>query len=205
MQINDNGDAEFIYDDYLFLFGHWSTKIIGINLVNKKVDFVYNIPNKFISMKEEKADAFFSNYILKNNKVYLPFLSGGYFVVFDLKNREIEWKEVGAEDQGFSQIYYEKKEKLLLCRRNERGLVLFDETSNYLRSLFEKYNFNYSIGIYSIGSMIWIPCYNSFSYLIDIHAERCEIEDIKYILRGYENLDEKLNRLGANIKVLLSI
>ena len=34
---------------------------------------------------------------------------------------------------------------------------------------------------------------------------KTEIEDIKYILRGYENLDEKLNRLGANIKVLLSI
>ena len=30
-----------------------------------------------------------------------------------------------------------------------------------------------------------------------------EIEDIKYILRGYENLDEKLNSLGANMKILL--
>ena len=30
-----------------------------------------------------------------------------------------------------------------------------------------------------------------------------EVEDIKYILRGYENLDEKLNGLGANIKILL--
>ena len=30
-----------------------------------------------------------------------------------------------------------------------------------------------------------------------------EIEDIKYILRGYENLDEKLNSLGANIKILI--
>ena len=27
-----------------------------------------------------------------------------------------------------------------------------------------------------------------------------EVENIKYILRGYENLDEKLNNLGANIK-----
>ena len=30
-----------------------------------------------------------------------------------------------------------------------------------------------------------------------------QIEDIKYILRGYENLDEKLNSLGADIKILL--
>ena len=32
---------------------------------------------------------------------------------------------------------------------------------------------------------------------------KTEVEDIKYILRGYENLDEKLNNLGANIKILL--
>lgn len=32
---------------------------------------------------------------------------------------------------------------------------------------------------------------------------KTEIEDIKYILRGYENFDEKLNSLGANIKILL--
>ena len=30
------------------------------------------------------------------------------------------------------------------------------------------------------------------------------IEDIKYILRGYENLDDKLNSLGANIKMILN-
>jgi len=30
---------------------------------------------------------------------------------------------------------------------------------------------------------------------------KTEIEDIKYILRGYENIDEKLNSLGANIKI----
>ena len=30
-----------------------------------------------------------------------------------------------------------------------------------------------------------------------------EVEDIKYILRGYENLDEKLNNLGANVKILI--
>ena len=30
------------------------------------------------------------------------------------------------------------------------------------------------------------------------------VENIKYILRGYEKLDEKLNSLGANIKVLLN-
>ena len=30
-----------------------------------------------------------------------------------------------------------------------------------------------------------------------------EVENIEYILRGYENLDEKLNNLGANIKILL--
>ena len=29
------------------------------------------------------------------------------------------------------------------------------------------------------------------------------VDDIKYILRGYEELDEKLNSLGANIKVLI--
>lgn len=33
---------------------------------------------------------------------------------------------------------------------------------------------------------------------------KTEIEDIKYILRGYENLDEKLNSLGANVKILLN-
>ncbi len=30
-----------------------------------------------------------------------------------------------------------------------------------------------------------------------------EIDEIKYILRGYENFDEKLNNLGANVKLLL--
>ncbi len=30
-----------------------------------------------------------------------------------------------------------------------------------------------------------------------------EVKDIKHILRGYENLDEKLNSLGANVKILL--
>ena len=33
---------------------------------------------------------------------------------------------------------------------------------------------------------------------------KTEIEDIKYILRGYENFDEKLGNLGGNIKVLLN-
>ena len=33
---------------------------------------------------------------------------------------------------------------------------------------------------------------------------KTEIENIKYILRGYENFDEKLGNLGANIKVLLN-
>ena len=32
---------------------------------------------------------------------------------------------------------------------------------------------------------------------------KTQVDDIKYILRGYENLDEKLNDLGANIKILL--
>ena len=32
---------------------------------------------------------------------------------------------------------------------------------------------------------------------------KTEIDDIKYILRGYENLDEKLKKLGANIKVII--
>ncbi len=32
---------------------------------------------------------------------------------------------------------------------------------------------------------------------------KTQVEDIKYILRGYENLDEKLNSLGADIKILL--
>ena len=30
---------------------------------------------------------------------------------------------------------------------------------------------------------------------------KTEIDDIDYILRGYENLDEKLRNLGANIKI----
>ena len=34
---------------------------------------------------------------------------------------------------------------------------------------------------------------------------KTEVEDIKYILRGYENLDEKLNSLGANINVLIKV
>lgn len=34
---------------------------------------------------------------------------------------------------------------------------------------------------------------------------KTQIEDIKYILRGYEKLDEKLNNLGANIKILGTI
>ena len=33
---------------------------------------------------------------------------------------------------------------------------------------------------------------------------KTDIEEIKYILRGYENLDEKLNCLGANIKILIN-
>ena len=33
---------------------------------------------------------------------------------------------------------------------------------------------------------------------------KTEIKDIKYILRGYENLDEKLNSLGAKIKILIN-
>ena len=32
---------------------------------------------------------------------------------------------------------------------------------------------------------------------------KTKVDDIKYILRGYEELDEKLNSLGANIKVLI--
>ena len=32
---------------------------------------------------------------------------------------------------------------------------------------------------------------------------KTQIDDIKYILRGYENFDEKLNSLGANVKILL--
>ena len=41
--------------------------------------------------------------------------------------------------------------------------------------------------------------------LAALRAKRkTEVEDIKYILRGYENLDEKLSSLGANIKVLLN-
>ena len=32
---------------------------------------------------------------------------------------------------------------------------------------------------------------------------KTEIDDIKYILRGYENFDEKLHSIGANIKILL--
>ena len=30
---------------------------------------------------------------------------------------------------------------------------------------------------------------------------KTKIENIEYILRGYENLDKKLNKLGANIKI----
>ena len=33
---------------------------------------------------------------------------------------------------------------------------------------------------------------------------KTEIENIKYILRGYEKIEEKLSDLGANIKVLLN-
>lgn len=33
--------------------------------------------------------------------------------------------------------------------------------------------------------------------------KKTEVEDIKYVLRGYEKLDEKLNSIGANIKVLI--
>jgi len=33
---------------------------------------------------------------------------------------------------------------------------------------------------------------------------KTEKEDIKYILRGYEKIDEKLSDLGASIKVLLN-
>ena len=29
---------------------------------------------------------------------------------------------------------------------------------------------------------------------------KTKVENIEYVLRGYENLDEKLNMLGANIK-----
>lgn len=32
---------------------------------------------------------------------------------------------------------------------------------------------------------------------------KTKVDDIKYILRGYEELDEKLNNLGANIRVLI--
>ena len=36
-----------------------------------------------------------------------------------------------------------------------------------------------------------------------VARKKTEISDIKYILRGYENLDVKLNKLGANVKILL--
>ena len=30
---------------------------------------------------------------------------------------------------------------------------------------------------------------------------KTKIDNIEYILRGYENLDKKLNKIGANIKI----
>jgi len=35
----------------------------------------------------------------------------------------------------------------------------------------------------------------------DCSKDNTEVTDIEYILRGYENLDKKLNKLGANIQI----
>ena len=36
-----------------------------------------------------------------------------------------------------------------------------------------------------------------------VARKKTQVNDIKYILRGYENLDEKLKKIGANIKILI--
>lgn len=198
--LNNKFYGSVIYKDCLYMFGHWASIILGVDLNEEKIVFAYNVPEKFISMKNQKNDAYFSDYLLEGEKVYLPFLSEGYIAVLNLQTKDIQWIKVADETNGFSLILRYKQGVFILCRRNERGMVLYDEINNKVKSMFEKIDFRYGINISSVGFKVLVTCYDNCSYFFEIESGKYEVKNDKcfrVIIEGDELI--KIKKEGIEI------
>ena len=171
--LNNKFECAFLVDDYLYLFGHWASQIVEINLAEERVEYNYRIPDEYVLMKEKKQDAFFSNYYYENNKVFLPFLSAGYIAILDLKTKNVEWKKVRGANSGFSSIIGVSDERYIMpCRGN--GVYVLDKTFEIKDYLFENIDFTSALGMCLKGDNVLIPCYRDGVYSININSNKCD-------------------------------
>ncbi len=181
--------SAMVYEDYLFLFGHWIPKIIGINLISEKVEYSYDVPKRFVLMKEKNKDAFFSGHYVDNSRVYLPFLSGGYLTIFDLNNKEVDWILIDEKESGFSGITKLNNRDILLCRRNENGIIIYDEEKKKCKEKYTDISFRYSLNVFSLENKVWVTNYNRPSIVIDLLNDSYERIETKFVT--VENKDDE--------------
>ena len=195
-------DSSLIYDDVLYLFGHWSSMIIGIDLTSEKIIYTYNIPDEYVIKKENRKDAFFSHYYFESSIVYLPFLSAPYIALFYVNEKKVEWIKVCDLEIGFSSIIKSYNGKFILPCRG-LGMIVYDEGNKRIEYLFTKEDFFGSLELYSYRGKIYIPRFANSLVSMDFNDYEIEKYDnkkcsglIRYNNENYLILDNVIEIYG---------
>lgn len=128
------------YEDRLFIFGE-NLCIYEFDIEKKKV--IYCKDNSDVIRKICPDKKFFSVwYAIENNIVYLSIWNSNVVVIFNLKDKNIEIKRIGREENQYIGLV-KKGNKIFLAEKN--SIVLWDIQKDLVKKLeLEKINKAYS-------------------------------------------------------------
>lgn len=186
---------EFFYycvcNDNIYILGTTIPLIICLDVRNKKVEYICDLYNRIISIKEAKSRYFFAGGCIKIKEwLYIPLNGYGAIGMINTKTRSTELRFLECDMDGFEGINKAGTEVCLLGRKEKSHyLVLWNPESN--KTQIKKIPYE---GESDLWSAFHPPVYyNSNIYLLPMSA------DDFYVM----NMEEQVIRTNKRFDIFL--
>ena len=181
-----------LWKNVLYLIGSNYPAIIRMDLESEKIDYIEEPYVRLKEKREEILDCYFrTDYVQKNNLIYMATCLDNMILVFNMDTLEWNWEVVGNKGNTYSGITYYENNFWLAPRRNSpivkwNGKTKWKEYS--LPAEFELEKF-YFLGIIDGGNKIICPGFGDEKTLI-IEENKMRIQKGKYTF--YKKLNSNL-------------
>lgn len=116
----------FIFQRKLYMIGCFLPILLIVDIDNYSICYEYKIHEYFIKKQEKINDCYFkSQYVKKDNSIYLASCLSNEVVIYNLLTREIVIEDVGKKNNRYAGIIYDG-ENYWLAPRKSTNIVKWD-------------------------------------------------------------------------------
>lgn len=181
----------FFYEKTLFLFGSGYPAIVCVDVETESVSYIEKVYSNLKEKQEQLKDCYVrTDYAQKGSLIYMSSCVANKVLIFDLKTRDYQWKDIGPEGNRYAGITNDRN-CFWLAPRCSTSIVKWDGDSKYCEyklpgSLKQgEYNF---LGIIYDGEKICLPGMNNETTLLFSSNDLINIKIVKQKYLAYKRL-----------------